>query len=90
MNIAVSRRDLLQKFDCLICNQIDRRFFSDDYSEKTPAEMEKILAERLKAANVPGHGRNNGRRRSGLCGSRRRERLLPGAESTGKRYNRSR
>ena len=28
-------------------------FFSDDYSEKIPAEMEKILAERLKAANVP-------------------------------------
>ena len=23
MNIAVSRRDLLQKFDCLICNQIE-------------------------------------------------------------------
>ena len=54
MNIAVSRRDLLQKFDCLICNQIEAGvFFSDDYSEKTPAEMEKILAERLKAANVP-------------------------------------
>lgn len=54
MNIAVSRRDLLQKFDCLICNQLEAGvFFSDDYSEKTPAEMEKILAERLKAANVP-------------------------------------
>ena len=23
MNIAVSRRDLLQKFDCLICNQLE-------------------------------------------------------------------
>ena len=54
MNIAVSRRDLLQKFDCLICNQLEAGvFFSDDYSEKTPSEMEKILAERLKAANVP-------------------------------------
>ena len=54
MNIAVSRRDLLQKFDCLICNQLEAGvLFSDDYSEKTPAEMEKILAERLKAANVP-------------------------------------
>ncbi len=35
MNIAVSRRDLLQKFDCLICNQIEAGvLFSDDYSEK--------------------------------------------------------
>ena len=47
-------KKLVQKFDCLICNQIEAGvFFSDDYSEKTPAEMEKILAERLKAANVP-------------------------------------
>ena len=43
-----------------------------------------------QSGECSGHGRNNGRRRSGLCGSRRRERLLPGAESTGKRYNRSR
>ena len=54
MNIAVGRRDLLQKFDCLICNQLEAGvFFSDDYSEKTPEEMEYILAERLKVANVP-------------------------------------
>ena len=54
MNIAVGRRDLLQKFDCLICNQLEAGvFFSNDYSEKTPEEMEYILAERLKVANVP-------------------------------------
>ena len=54
MSIAMERRDLLQKFDCFICNQQEAgMFFSDDYSENTPAEMEKILAERLKAANVP-------------------------------------
>ncbi len=52
MNIAVGRRDLLQKFDCLICNQLEAGvFFSDDYSEKTPEEMEYILAGRLKVAN---------------------------------------
>ena len=28
MNIAVGRRDLLQKFDCLICNQIEQVFSS--------------------------------------------------------------
>ena len=54
MNIAVGRRDLLQKFDCLICNQLEAGvFFSDDYSEKKPEEMEYILAELLKVANVP-------------------------------------
>ena len=54
MNIAVGRRDLLQKFDCLICNQLEAGiFFSDDYSEKTPQEMAEILAERLQVSNVP-------------------------------------
>lgn len=28
MNIAVGRRDLLQKFDCLICNQLEAVSFS--------------------------------------------------------------
>ena len=52
MNIAVGRRDLLQKFDCLICNQLEAGvFFSDDYSEKTPEEMrEAVLAIREKMA----------------------------------------
>ena len=54
MNIAVGRRDLLQKFDCLICNQLEAGiFFSDDYSEKTPEEMVDILAERLQVSNLP-------------------------------------
>lgn len=91
MNIAVSRRDLLQKFDCLICNQLEAGvFFSDDYSEKNTGRDGKDSRRASESGKCSGHGRNNGRRRSGLCGSRRRERLLPGAESTGKRYNRSR
>ena len=54
MNIAVGRRDLLQKFDCLICNQLEAGiFFSDDYSEETPEEVVGILAERLQVSNVP-------------------------------------
>ena len=45
MSIAIERRDFLQKFDCFICNLEEAGiFFTDDYSEKTPAEMEKILA----------------------------------------------
>ena len=54
MSIAVERRDLLRKFDCVICNQLEAGiFFMDDYSEKTPDELMEILAERLHAANIP-------------------------------------
>ena len=53
MNIAVSRRDLLQKFDCLICNQLEAGvFFSDDYSEKSQEELQEILADCLKNGNI--------------------------------------
>lgn len=54
MSIAMNRRDFLQKFDCFICNQQEAGlFFSDDYSEKTPEEMEQVLIESLKRANIP-------------------------------------
>ena len=40
MSIAMERRDLLQKFDCFICNQQEAgMFFSDDYSEKSQEEL---------------------------------------------------
>ena len=53
MSIAIERRDFLQKFDCFICNLEEAGiFFTDDYSEKTPAEMEKILAGCLEKANI--------------------------------------
>lgn len=54
MGIAAKRRDLLQQFDCFICNQLESGiFFADDYSEVTPEEMEEILALKIKAANIP-------------------------------------
>lgn len=54
MSIAVERRDLLQKFDCFICNQLEAGiFFMDDYTEKSPEELTGILSERLKVANIP-------------------------------------
>ena len=54
MSIAVERRDLLQKFDCFICNQLEAGiFFTDDYTEKSPEELTVILSERLKVANIP-------------------------------------
>ena len=54
MSIAAERRDLLQQFDCVICNQQDAGIlFLDDYDSKTPEEMRDILAERIVAANIP-------------------------------------
>ena len=54
MSIAAERRDLLQQFDCVICNQLEAGIlFLDDYDNKTPEEMRDILAERIVAANIP-------------------------------------
>ena len=54
MSIAAERRDLLQQFDCVICNQQEAGIlFLDDYEEKTPEEMRDILAERITAAKIP-------------------------------------
>lgn len=54
MNIAVQRRDFLQKFDCFICNQLEAgQLFVDDYSDKTPEEMRDILADKIERANIP-------------------------------------
>ena len=54
MNIAVQRRDFLQKFDCFICNQLEAgQLFVDDYSDKTPEEMRDILADKIDRANIP-------------------------------------
>ena len=54
MSIAAERRDLLQQFDCVICNQQEAGIlFLDDYEAKSPEEMRDILAERIIAANIP-------------------------------------
>lgn len=54
MSIAVQRRDFLQKFDCFICNQLEAgQLFLEDYADKTPEEMQHILAEKIVRANIP-------------------------------------
>ncbi len=54
MSIASERRDLLQKFDCFICNQQEAGLlFLDDYSGKTPDEMQKLLADKVIRAKIP-------------------------------------
>ncbi|SDL62683.1 pseudouridine kinase [Kandleria vitulina] len=53
MSIAVERRDLIKKTDCFVCNlQEACMFFSEDYEENTPEEMAKILAGKLKTAQL--------------------------------------
>lgn len=54
MGIATKRRDLLQSFDCFICNQLEAGiFFADDYTGKEREELKEILETKVKAANIP-------------------------------------
>lgn len=54
MSIAAERRDLIQNYDCFICNQQEAGIlFADDYSEITPSEMCDILCEKIMRANIP-------------------------------------
>ena len=54
MSIAMERRDFLQQIDCFVCNRQEAGLlFSDDYQDKTPAEMQAILASNVASANIP-------------------------------------
>ena len=54
MSIVASRRELLQEFDCFICNQQEAELlFLDDYSALTPRQMQEILAEKVRLAGIP-------------------------------------
>ena len=48
MSIAVERRDFLKNVECFVCNQQEAGIlFMDDYSQKTPEEMQEILAKKM-------------------------------------------
>ena len=54
MSIAAERRDLLKKFDCFICNELEAGIlFVNDYSDKTPEELRDILSTNVINANIP-------------------------------------
>ncbi len=54
MSIAVERRDFLQQVSCFVCNQQEAGIlFSDDYMDRTAAELEEILAEKVVRARIP-------------------------------------
>ena len=44
MTLAVERRDLLQQFDCLVCNELEAGiFFAENYSKKSPKDLCEII-----------------------------------------------
>lgn len=53
MSLAVERRDLLRRFTCVICNQQEAgMLFMEDYTDKTPEEMEQILQKKVLQAKM--------------------------------------
>lgn len=53
MTIAVERRDFLKQTECFVCNQQEAGIlFSDDYSDRDPIQMEQILAEKVRLAQI--------------------------------------
>lgn len=54
ISLALERRDLLKKFDCFVCNELEAGLlFNEDYSKKSPKELCKIIEEKRKVANMP-------------------------------------
>ncbi|MCR5415400.1 MAG: carbohydrate kinase family protein [Pseudobutyrivibrio sp.] len=53
MSIAVERRDFLKNVECFVCNQQEAGIlFMDDYSNRTPEEMEDILTKKIQGAQI--------------------------------------
>jgi len=53
MSIAMERRDLLSRVSCIVCNDQEAGLlFSEDYSDMSPEQIEKILVERIRQANI--------------------------------------
>ena len=54
MSLAQSKRDLIQKSSCFVCNQQEAGIlFAYDYDSLTPAEVEERLVHDVKAAGIP-------------------------------------
>ena len=53
MTLAVDRRDLLQQFDCLVCNELEAGiFFAENYSKKSPKDLCEVSAGAIKSMVV--------------------------------------
>lgn len=53
MNIALQRRDLIQKTDCFICNRQEAEiFFADEFSAEDPQALAEELQMRVRAGGL--------------------------------------
>ncbi|MCR4694266.1 MAG: carbohydrate kinase family protein [Pseudobutyrivibrio sp.] len=53
MSIAVERRDFLKNVECFVCNEQEAgMLFMDDYSEKSPEELQDILKTKIQGAQI--------------------------------------
>ncbi len=54
MSIAMERRDLLKRTDCIVCNEQEAGLlFSENYEGRSPEELEKELLEKVQLAKIP-------------------------------------
>ena len=54
MSIAMERRDLIQKVDCLVCNEQEAgQLFSEEYDGKSLEELREVLIRKITSANIP-------------------------------------
>ncbi len=54
MSLAAHRRDLISRFSCFICNELEAGIlFADDYTDKDPEQMSEILSEKVMRAMIP-------------------------------------
>ena len=54
MTIAIERRDLLRRVDCLVCNSQEAGlFFSEDYSNISSEKLSETLATRIHGGEIP-------------------------------------
>ena len=54
MSIAVERRDLLKRVNCIVCNLEEAGIlFSEDFGDPDPEEMKELLLERIQLAQIP-------------------------------------
>ena len=54
MSIAIERRDFLRRTACFVCNQQEAGIlFSEDYEDTPAEELARILAERIRSAQIP-------------------------------------
>ena len=53
MSIAMERRDLLSRVSCIVCNDQEAGLlFSEEYMDMSPEELENILVDKIRLANI--------------------------------------